>query len=410
VLALAPVSGSAAGRDESTSAHLSGDITPGFYSGDRRYDTEENFGTLRLEQRGDARFHSLRALGEAREFFERRDGGDTAYTFDWREGYLQFDPSERFRLRAGRQIVSWGTVDLMSPLEVVTPHRYGLLVPDLQGGTKTGANLAQARFVSGSFGTFELDFIPIFRPSQGQFRGVAIATEEFQRGPSTTGYGARWEHTLGRLDLGAVFFNGPDPHGNIGLGGPIPLGLLEYFRRIALTGIDGALSVGEHYTVRWEGAYTQVIGKTHSLGERMDDLTGVLGVEGEWNELRVLAQVFYKHVYDFNPDPFAGNPFAPFLAPVELLSRFFHLQLKENFGAVSLHPHYSIWDGKLDGEVLFLQALGDSSRSIRPKLSYSFSDHLKAAAGYEWFGGDSLGVLGPFQANKLVFTELTLYL
>jgi hypothetical protein len=35
---------------------------------------------------------------------------------------------------------------------------------------------------------------------------------------------------------------------------------------------------------------------------------------------------------------------------------------------------------------------------------------VKASAGYEWFGGDSQGVFGPFQANKLAFTELTFYL
>jgi hypothetical protein len=395
VIGLAP----ALALADAPQADLSGWASVRYFSGDRRFDELTDIGGLAGDLKAKASAGNFRAFAEARAYLETSTQPQN--TVDPREGYLEWNASDELRLRAGLQLVTWGRTDAVNPTDVMTPRLFGLLVTDPETEERTGTYVVQARYSSDRAGTFELDVVPLFRRSELQFGGAEIGAQDTGYGLEQAGAGIRWDKEWRSIDLGLSYFNGLDPLGNVGLAGFAPI---QYFRRIQMFGLDGATTLGP-VGLRWETAYTQVLGKTGELGERMDDWFTVVGLDRRWEHVHLLVQGAYKRVFGFDPGGYLLTPFAQ----IEADSRFFHLQQKESFFAFTARPSVTLFDDNLEAELLYLTEVGDASYAIRPKVSYRMGGHAKVAAGFEWWSDDPTGIFNLFSLNKLAFAELSYF-
>ena len=66
----------------------------------------------------------------------------------------------------------------------------------------------------------------------------------------------------------------------------------------------------------------------------------------------------------------------------------------------------SFWENHLEPEVVVVRDLGTPDMMLRPKVSYKFLDHWKAAFGADFFDGPGDGQFGEFANRDRVYSEI----
>ncbi len=157
-------------------------------------------------------------------------GGDTRKTgtlLDIREAYIDIYGflNDNLDIRAGKQIIAWGTADKLNPTSNLSPYNFEDF---LDFGKKEGIMALKATYNIGAF-SLETDFVPRFRPAilpAGDFLNTffdksaldtininIVRTEDFLKVPdgelkNTGEFGARFMGTVKSIDFSISYFNG----------------------------------------------------------------------------------------------------------------------------------------------------------------------------------------------------------
>jgi hypothetical protein len=60
----------------------------------------------------------------------------------------------------------------------------------------------------------------------------------------------------------------------------------------------------------------------------------------------------------------------------------------------------------LEVELLWVQEIGSSSRTVGPAAKYRWGERVRLSAGFESYEGDALGLFGFLRANQLGFMQI----
>ncbi len=293
-------------------------------------------------------------------------------------------------LSLGREVVSWGKVDLLSPLDVVNPRDLSSpLNPE-----KQAAAMLHAVFYPLADGDYQIELVwlPVFQPSTppaGDWApqpnlppGVTQVRRELPKSNLQNGvFGLRASASadvLDGLDLAAEVVRGyfpfPSPEGVEPVDPAQPAGpfrLLLGYDRYTLFGGDFALAfsipgVAEGLVLRGEAAYALTAdagGGDHY--EQNPYASGVLGLEYTWADGPTTILV-----YDLKWQK-ADSP-----APDTLSQR------------LGLLARYD-YNERLGLQGAWLHNLSDGSGVVRSSASYTFADGVKGQlAGAFLYGAD----------------------
>lgn len=171
-------------------------------------------------------------FGDKAEFFSRLDflwdGADSAgYDWELREGYLKFRLGKYLDLKMGRQILTWGTGDLIFINDVFAKDYRSFFIGRDDQYLKAPQNAIRAEFYH-KIGTFSAVWTPRFEPNRlptgtrlsyyspmaGGIVGTAIGDEflfdpplpaaKFENGEIAT----RFQRTLGNFNAALYFYKG----------------------------------------------------------------------------------------------------------------------------------------------------------------------------------------------------------
>lgn len=147
--------------------------------------------------------YGLRAFGRRDAANDQRD------TLRLDEAWAQY-AAERWDLRVGNQVVTWGSVESVSPLDIVNPRDYE---EDLVDPRKIGVPAARARWRFGS-GDFSVFWLPYYKPSivPGQKSYYSLGGGLRQQDPDSrwdaSQFAARWFHSGSGYDVGVSYVHG----------------------------------------------------------------------------------------------------------------------------------------------------------------------------------------------------------
>jgi hypothetical protein len=113
-------------------------------------------------------------------------------------------------------------------------------------------------------------------------------------------------------------------------------------------------------------------------------LNGAIGVDYTANNWTVSPQLFVRQFTGWSANIFE----------------------EQTSGFASLRVATDYMNEKLKPEMIGLYSWSDQSWMMRPKVSYEFSDSVKATAGVDLFGGGSSAFFGQFADNDRVYTEV----
>lgn len=154
--------------------------------------------------------------------YDGTDAEDASTDVDWRDTYIGYRGTGNF-IRAGRQVVSWGTMDglrLANRINPINLERY--LVPYLYDYEEGVEHVSAISWESlGSQGALQVVVVPEYRksalpPKSNRFspyyayRNFAIAADD-KPGATEAEYGFRYQHLLGNNEWSFYFWKGyPD--------------------------------------------------------------------------------------------------------------------------------------------------------------------------------------------------------
>ena len=256
---------------------LSGSLAFDYYSSNHGIDDREHFlGTnLVLKQRLTVA-EGVRWVGEARVLAQQvgHEDEDAPHgsirslrysdevTSELREGYVEV-ARERWELRGGRQIVTWGRADELNPTDVITPKNFLLLLPEGQAAYRFGVNaLKLDAFLPESVRLTGV-WVPIFSPSIIPIAELPDGVRLFERLPAVRfedgSAGVKLDRSGGKIDASLAYFYGfnllPEAH----------------VERVALDAVTQALT----------GDVALVYGRQHMIGADFATTRGRWGYRGE---------------------------------------------------------------------------------------------------------------------------------
>jgi hypothetical protein len=173
---------------------------------------------------------------------------------------------------------------------------------------------------------------------------------------------------------------------------------------VTVIGADAALPVGK-YGLRAEVAYTRT-----QDAEGVDPLTknqnvfSVVGIERTFEGvLNINAQYLYRKTFDYVPLTYIASPITRLLAAqVNLLSN----QLAPDMPGASLRINYKAWNETLESELAVAGWFKKGDSVIRPKITYAFTDYLKASVGGEIYHGPPQSFFGRLDRTSTAYAEL----
>ena len=187
--------------------------------------------------------------------------------FTLREAYISFYPSWG-EIKAGKQIHSWGSVDVINPTDNLNSYDYYYMFK-ADAGKKIGSLSLSSIFYSESY-QVELVLQPKFSPNR-----IPYAEDDFPLAPdlkpninhkieNETEYGFRFQTSLLDSDMSFSFFNGIDRIPSVFKGAfssdfkesTFDLG----YRKTSVYGTDLVSFIGD-FTLRAEGALYRTINK-----------------------------------------------------------------------------------------------------------------------------------------------------
>jgi len=325
-----------------------------------------------------------------------------------KEAYFLYGGDE-FDLRLGQQQIVWGKTDGLRMLDIINPLDLREFLLDDFLNSRIGlvaARLNYYAYLGDSEHEFEFIVIPDVKVAEpapaGSRWGFALPTlpagispvilpgEKPNWSVKNTEYGAAWRSNVSGWDLSLNWFYGwkDTPNLQKQLSGTTML-ITPIYSRMHTVGGSFSNAFGA-WVVRGEVAINldeSVDASGTSVATSITQqttLNGAIGVDYTANNWTVSPQLFLRQ--------FTGWSANILEDPIS--------------GFVTLRVATDYMNEKLKPEVIGLYSWSDQSWMLRPKVSYEFSDSIKATAGVDLFGGGSSAFFGQFADNDRVYTEV----
>jgi hypothetical protein len=192
------------------------------------------------------------------------------------------------------------------------------------------------------------------------------------------------------IDWSVSYFDGYDLSGDLSAAR-----VLQHYRTQVI-GVDAATTRGA-YRFAVESAYTHT---EDSAGTnefiKNPFLYTVLGVERDFGDnTSGIVQIFNRTVSNYS-QPSTAARFHAILAN----------QLDRTQNGVSVRIAKKWWNETLETELAGVSLLDRYGYSVRPRMTYLWSDQVKILSGYEYYQGSSDTLYGLLHKNSLFFIEM----
>lgn len=341
-----------------------------------------------------------------RSFFDARIqnqnvGGKSVTSRELREGYIERAFGD-LNIKVGRQIIVWGRADKVNPTDVWSVRNLKLLTTDDED-QRLGAAAAQA-----SWRVDRLSLIGVWQP---EWRTPIFPVPHLPAGVQSRSvrprdaagqYGLKLDHSGEGVDWSVSYARTIDKVPDLVIEAP---GQLDFTYRPRETfGADAAVPVGP-YGLRGEIAYGHTLRRdVPSAAVKHDNLFLVAGIERTFGgELNLNLQYLYRRNFGFRDPNLVADPM---LQVLERQESVISDQLRRDMHGISVRVVDKFFNETLECEIAAVAWLGDREGTLRPKLSYAVSDHLKLIVGGQLFFGPKDSFFGQFRHASTAFTEL----
>ncbi len=301
-------------------------------------------------------------FGNSAEFFGRLDfvydAADTAqYEWELREGYLKFRLGQYFDFKIGRQVLTWGTGDLVFINDVFAKDYRSFFVGRDDQYLKAPQNALRMAFYPG-FGNLNFVWTPRFEPNrlptgrklsyynpfvgrivgEGYYFDPATPEAKFENGE----FALRYQQQIGMMNAALYFYKGfyKNPTG-------------------AVTTPDGPMAIYPHLNVYGASVRGSILG-------------GILWLEGGY--------------FDSRDDKDGDNPMMPNSSRI---TKLLNQELVTLSGFVFYSPT-------------------DEDMYVRASVEYKYTDQLILALGGNFFEGNNQATdFGQFDLNDNVYLKAT---
>ena len=367
-------------------------------------DSEDTLGETRLELQ-------LSHYGETAEVFSAVDflndnAGDGTSSMSVREAYVKFGLWGKADVKAGRQVVTWGTGDLLFINDVFPKDYISFFTGREDQYLKLPSDGLRVRFYTPVFDIdvvgipyFEPDQLPTgqrlsyFNPLAGGIVGSGFTSTSLtpDKKPANSEVAARFYRYLGSYQVSGYVFRGyyKDP-----MGIDMAQGAL-YYPELSVygTSVRGPVLSGV-----FSGEYGYYDSREDGSGDNPlipnSQHRYLLGFERQWWTDFTLGLQYYGEFMQDHENYLktlpAGSPEFDELRQVAT-ARMTQMLLYQTVN-LSLFTFYSPTD---------------EDWHLRPNVTYKYSDQLSLSAGGNFFGGNEVYTLfGQFENNNNLYTRI----
>lgn len=349
-----------------------------------RLQLDAGAGAWRLLAKGDFAYDHLGRGGEA----------------EWREAYVDYT-AERWDLRAGRQVLTWGLGDLVFVNDVFPKDHEALLAGRPLEYLKLGVDAVKLDAYPG-FAAFELVLMPDFRasrtPDPARFHRYDPLPGVTDRDTDTPGRGEtalRIYRDIAGVDAALYLYRGfartpalrPDSL-------TAPSRLRYFYPALSAygTSLSGRAGVG---VLSLEGAYYDAREDRSGNDPSVPNAQTRLLIGYQLQPIEDLTLGFQYHterMHDYGayraalPTGFPAEERSSHTVTARVTQFFQHQTLK-----LSVYAAYNT---------------GTGDRFVNPELRYGFSDAIWGAVGANRFAGPASGAFGQFARDDNVYLQI----
>lgn len=363
---------------------LTGSLRGGYWSSNRLYDDVSNIGTGSVWLKLDKKLSNGIGLF-AEGFAAREDMRSTGNSRNrLREAYVE-TRSGAFDFRVGKQIIAWGRTDRLNPTDNLTPRDARLMAADVDED-RFGSMAGKASWNMDAYTSITGIWLPEFQPNTLFLRSGFKETVPNSRRQ----WAVKFDQSGKDLDWSISYFDGYDLNGDLSAAR-----VLKHYRTQVI-GVDAATTRGA-YRFAVESAFTRTEDPAGT-----DDfiknpfLYTVVGVERDFgNNTSGIVQVFNRTVSNYSQPSTASR-----------LHAILANQLDRTQNGVSVRIAKKWWNETLETELAGVSLLDRHGYSVRPRMTYLWSDQVKILSGYEYYQGSSDTLYGLLHKNSLFFIEM----
>ena len=361
---------------------VTGSFRTGYWSSNRLYDDVSGVGTasawLKLEKKLDNGVGLFAEGYSAREDF-RTDGNTRS---SMREMYVETRQGD-LDFRVGRQIIAWGRTDRLNPTDNLTPRDARLMAADIDED-RFGSLAAKASWNLTANDSLTLVLLPEFQANKSYSKYTEVIPT------ANNQWAIKYDQSGKAIDWSVSYYDGYD------LSPDLSASYVYEHYRTKVLGMDIATTIGSN-RFALESAYTQTQ-DMNGTNEYIKNpfLYTVIGVEHDFgNNTSGIVQIFNRHVYNYTTPTADG-----------LYHAIFSSQLDRNQDGISIRIAKKWLNETLETELAGSTLLERNGYSLRPRVTYLWSDSIKLLAGYEYYEGNSNTYYGYLKKNNTLFMEL----
>ena len=361
---------------------VTGSFRTGYWSSNRLYDDVSGVGTasawLKLEKKLDNGIGVFAEGYSAREDF-RTDGNTRS---SMREMYVETRQGD-LDFRVGRQIIAWGRTDRLNPTDNLTPRDARLMAADIDED-RFGSLAAKASWNLTANDSLTLVLLPEFQANKSYSKYTEVIPT------ANNQWAIKFDQSGKAIDWSVSYYDGYD------LSPDLSASYVYEHYRTKVLGMDIATTIGSN-RFALESAYTQTQ-DMNGTNEYIKNpfLYTVIGVEHDFgNNTSGIVQIFNRHVYNYTTPTADG-----------LYHAIFSSQLDRNQDGISIRIAKKWLNETLETELAGSTLLERNGYSLRPRVTYLWSDSIKLLAGYEYYEGNSNTYYGYLKKNNTLFMEL----
>ena len=361
---------------------VTGSFRTGYWSSNRLYDDVSGVGTasawLKLEKKLDNGIGVFAEGYSAREDF-RTDGNTRS---SMREIYVETRQGD-LDFRVGRQIIAWGRTDRLNPTDNLTPRDARLMAADIDED-RFGSLAAKASWNLTANDSLTLVLLPEFQANKSYSKYTEVIPT------ANNQWAIKYDQSGKAIDWSVSYYDGYD------LSPDLSASYVYEHYRTKVLGMDIATTIGSN-RFALESAYTQTQ-DMNGTNEYIKNpfLYTVIGVEHDFgNNTSGIVQIFNRHVYNYTTPTADG-----------LYHAIFSSQLDRNQDGISIRIAKKWLNETLETELAGSTLLERNGYSLRPRVTYLWSDSIKLLAGYEYYEGNSNTYYGYLKKNNTLFMEL----
>ena len=308
----------------------------------------------------------------------------------------------RADLRIGKQIIAWGRADGINPTDNLTPRNFVVLLPleeDQRFGTtaiKLDTYLSQGlTFTAFTSSFFEPDKFPLAA------EGVSIPGTQPAHTASDSELALKLSKTGGAFDWSVSYFDG---YSLLPTAAAARSTLDLHYDRTQILGADAARNFGR-FGFRSEVAYTRPSDPDATdPNARNARLFWVAGVDRTFLEnLNVNLQFFLRWMPHYDDPHRLSNPNAQYAATLNTIID--GQQAQASYGMTTRVS--KLWfNDTLQAEIFAVVNVVRGDHFVRPLITYTVSDHVKALLGANVYRGARDAQYGALWPNSGVFAEV----